>query len=142
VSEQQLSVTLFFTGDSMTPAEISTALACSPTCSGQKGDPITHTNQCTGRVISRPAFRGYWGLTEHFQELDQLENAVNTLLKKVTSDISAWEHLTAKFEGYLVCDGVLSEEDEFHATVGPSLLRDLANRRLKLTFNAAPASRT
>jgi hypothetical protein len=134
--KQHPYVSLFFTGDSLVPAEISSALGCKPTTSGRKGDPINHTSQRTGQVISRPAFRGYWGIDKHFEELGQMENAVKILLKKATSDIAVWNSLSTKFECSLICNNVLSEENELHLTVGPLLLHELVTRGLKLTINA------
>jgi hypothetical protein len=79
-------------GEDLDPSEISTLLGCAPTMSQRKGDVFTSK---TGS--SRTARCGAWHLDALDREPEDLDGQIAEVLGKLTSDLTVWASIVARY---------------------------------------------
>ena len=110
------------------PAEITSLLGCQPTDAARTGDIVTSRS---GR--SRTVPQGNWRLCTETSEIS-IEEQLIGLLARVTSDLSVWHALTARFDVDVFC-GVFPAAEQHGFDLSPRLHRLLADRNLSIAFD-------
>lgn len=99
-------------------------LGSKPTLSRRKGEAITGQD---GRI----AETGSWLLSSERQSKSPLELQVAALFGRLTSDLSVWKQLTARYYADLFC-GLWSEAFNRGLELSPEILRMVSDRGLRL----------
>jgi Domain of unknown function (DUF4279) len=114
-------------GEDLEPSEISSRLGCAPTMSQRKGDVFT--NKTTGS--SRTARYGAWHLDALDREPEDLDGQIAELLGKLTSDLSVWASIAARYEVDLFCGFFMQRTDE-GVEISVESLKALSERGIEL----------
>jgi len=119
-------VGLRFRGDDLDPDEISQLLGCQPTRGQRKGE---------GRVLASGktviAKTGGWQLDATIAKPGDLDAQVTELLSQLTTDLSVWSQLTARYAVDLFC-GFFMEGGDEGLVVDASTLAELGARGIEL----------
>jgi len=91
------SVSLRFFGDALDPDDVTQALGITPTGSYKKGDIFR------GKRSDIIRQTGSWRYSVKKCAGVQLEDQINTLLDKCSSDLEVWQRLTKTFKADLFC---------------------------------------
>ena len=118
--------TLRIAGDDLVISEVSALLGAEPSIAREKGKEWR-----TPSGKSTIARTGQWHLHAGDTEPENLDAQVEELLGKLTSDLSVWESLSAKFEVDLFCGWFMQEWNE-GVNVSPSTLKALGERGILL----------
>jgi hypothetical protein len=121
-------VSLRIVGHEVDPAEISTLLGCEPTEAARTGDLLTRQNGRTRKVSE-----GFWCLSTHRQTTD-LADQIESLLAKLSGDVTVWRSLTDRFDVDLFC-GLFMEATNRGVEIPARLLRALGERNLRIGFD-------
>jgi hypothetical protein len=124
---QKSVATLRISGDDLVPTEISSLLGCAPTASAKKGDVIV--GKKTGR--ERVARTGVWSLHTADQEPENLDEQIEDLLSRLTTDLAIWRNLVETYRVDLFCGLFMSSGNE-GIQISPGSLIALGQRGIKL----------
>ncbi len=126
-------VTLRVFGKDVDPNEITRLFGCEPSSSARTG-AVLNVNGHT-RIVRE----GYWRLESERASTD-IEEQIPLLLGRVTDDLGIWRSLTLRHRVDLFC-GLFLDADNRGFDLSPSVLRQLADRELKVGFDIyAPES--
>ena len=115
----EISITLRIFGDTLDPDEITELLGCTPTTTKQH-------RQTTNREC--------WLLKGTSSPETNSEQQITSLLNMLTNDLKIWQNLTMRFDVDLFC-GLFMETFNRGFELSPSIMRQLAERGIKLTFD-------
>ena len=118
-------VTLRIKGETLDPEEITRLLGADPTRSRKKGDIRPHPRW---HIEERA---GSWQLESSLEPGIALEQHINTLLDKVTSDLSVWTELAVRFGMDLYC-GLFLDSWNRGLELSPETLQRITERHLTL----------
>lgn len=123
-------VTLHISADKLDPDEVTILLGQVPTSARRTGDLIFNSK---GKQLGI-CRRGTWSL-QHKPELDsipeELETAILLLLSQLTSDLSVWSSLGAKYKIALFC-GLFLDAPNRGLELSADLLKCLGDRGIQL----------
>lgn len=122
------SVSLRIVGDEVDPAEISTLLGCESTEAARTGDVLTLAN---GRT--RAVRKGFWTLSSG-RQATHVADQIESLLAKLTSDVTVWQSLADRFDVDLFC-GLFMEASNRGIELPAHLLSALGERHLRVGFD-------
>lgn len=122
------SVSLRIVGHDVEPTQISTLLGCESTEAARTGDVLTRPD---GRT--RSVSKGFWCLRSDRQATD-LADQIESLLAKLTSDLTVWRSLTDRFDVDLFC-GLFLETTNRGIELPAHLLSALGERHLRIGFD-------
>ena len=92
-------------GQDLNPSEVSELLGCEPTSHSKKGEPV----KLKHRTVERLATSGRWSLDVEDKNLD-IDQQINFLLSKLTSDLDVWKLLTQKYRVDIFCGYFMTDE--------------------------------
>jgi hypothetical protein len=127
IGKTRASLRIF--GADLLPEEITSLLGCPPSKSAKAGD-IDPRHKSETRIVKE----GFWLLASDEDDNPLLEKKVETLLGKLTGDLSVWKQLTSKYKVDIFCGLFLNEFNEGFG-VSPALLKKLGERNLEIGFD-------
>ncbi|MBL8269411.1 MAG: DUF4279 domain-containing protein [Steroidobacter sp.] len=119
--------TLRISGEDLDPEEVSTLLGHPAERSQKKGEEII--GRSTGEV--RIARFGIWVLKAPEAQPGDIDGQLNSILEKLTDDLSVWKQLSARFEMDLFC-GLFMEGGMEGLCISPESLLRLGERGIEL----------
>lgn len=122
--------TLRIMGDELVPEEISRLLGAVPTSAYAKEHQLPA--RPSGCLVARKS--GIWRLRTKETEPEDLDGQVSVLLGQVTSDLSVWGDITARFRVDLFCGFFMGSENE-GVEISPQTLLALGQRGIKLSLD-------
>ncbi len=117
---------LRFRGDDLDPDEVTELLGCAPSRARRKGD--------VGRGPATVARTGSWQLRVAERPGGDLDGQVAGLLGRVTSDLSIWRTLNARYRCDVFC-GLFMRSGNDMAYLSAATSRMLGERGLELAFD-------
>jgi hypothetical protein len=125
---QNSTVSLRVFGDDLDPAEVTRLLGSPPTVARRKGEIIAHSRD---RLAART---GSWSLKSQLGPKSPLDQKIETLLDRVTSEATVWRNLTARYSVDLFCGVFLDAMNRSFELPAPLVAR-LAERGLSIVFD-------
>jgi hypothetical protein len=122
--------TLRIMGDELLPEEISRLLGAVPTSAYAKGHQFR--SEASERVVTRKS--GIWRLMAKENQPEDLDGQVAELLGQVTSNLSVWGNLTARFRVDLFCGWFMGSANE-GVQISSETLLALGQRGIMLSFD-------
>jgi hypothetical protein len=123
-------VTLRISGDTLVPAEITQLLGAPPTEAETKGQEII--GHSTGhRCIAKS---GMWRLCAADREPEDMDSQIQELLSLLTSDLSVWQKIAARYDIDLFC-GLFMGDTNDGLILSPDSLLALGERRIELQLD-------
>lgn len=119
---------LGFFGEALDPAELTQLLGAEPTHAYRMGDDA----RAPGRV-------GSWRLNAQEREPGDLDAQIRELLGGLTTDLSIWRDLSARFRSRVFC-GLFMRDSNEGLEIGPATLAELGSRGLQLSLDIYDAS--
>jgi len=113
-------------GDSLEPDEVSALLGHPPTRAPRKGDKAPG-----GRSIEPT---GAWILDSRISEKAEVEDHIESILERLTSDQDEWASLTDRFSAVVLCSLFLDQYNEGFE-LSPRVGKALASRGLVIAFD-------
>ncbi|MDD5262333.1 MAG: DUF4279 domain-containing protein [Methylacidiphilales bacterium] len=120
-------VTLRIAGDLLVPDEITRLLGVSPTNSQTKGQELIGLK--TGKV--RIAKSGMWRLCASDREPEDMDDQINEILSRMTTDLAVWRNITERFEVDLFCGLFMGSGNE-GLTISSQSLAALGMRGIEI----------
>ena len=114
-------------GDELDPEEITRALGCMPTASQRKGE-VRIGKYTQASVIARI---GQWRLDATPTEPADLTAQVGELVGKLTSDLTVWKTISAKYRIDLYCGWFMKGGNE-GVKMPPETIKSLSSRFIAL----------
>ncbi len=125
----ETAVSLRFFGDDLDPDEVTPLLGAPPTVGVRKrGVWLTELGW------EKVARTGSWRLEVARRSPGDLDGQIAELLAPLTSDMSVWKELVARFKADIFCALFLQEENE-GVTLTPTTLVAVGSRGLLLDFD-------
>ena len=121
------AVCLRISGDDLLPEEISELLGYEPTVGYRKGD-IRYIGPSKREKKERS---GSWRLDVDRVRPGNLNDQINEIFSKLTSDISAWERISKRYSVYLFC-GLFMKEGNEGIEISASTLKLLGDRGVEM----------
>lgn len=125
----RIVVSVRVTSDHLDPQEVTRALGVAPTFASRKGE----LSKIAGRDVLQGTgtwFFEFAGAPEEWT----LDDAIETLLRRLPADLTVWEQLSAKYRLDVFC-GVYLTGVNRGMTLSQTLLRQLADRHLELDLD-------
>ncbi|MEF9963573.1 MAG: DUF4279 domain-containing protein [Comamonas sp.] len=122
--------TLRIMGDELLPEEISRLLGAVPTSAYAKGHQFR--SEASERIVTRKS--GIWRLMAKQTQPEDLDGQVAELLGQVTSNLSVWGNLTARFRVDLFCGWFMGSANE-GVQISSETLFALGQRGIMLSFD-------
>lgn len=122
--------TLRIMGDELFPEEISRLLGAVPTSAYAKGHQFR--SEASERIVTRKS--GIWRLMAKQTQPEDLDGQVAELLGQVTSNLSVWGNLTARFRVDLFCGWFMGSANE-GVQISSETLLALGQRGIMLSFD-------
>lgn len=122
--------TLRIMGDELVPEEISRLLGAEPTSGHEKGHQAP--SGPSGRTVTRRS--GLWSLSAEETKPENLDCQVSELLGLVTSDLSVWSSIAARFRVDLFCGWFMGSENE-GVEISPETMIALGQRGIQLSID-------
>lgn len=122
--------TLRIMGDELVPEEISRLLGAVPTSGHAKGHRLPPGP--SGRIVRRNS--GVWRLSAKETKPENLDWQVSELLGQVTSDLSVWSSIRARFRVDLFCGWFMGSGNEGVA-ISPETMVALGQRGIQLSVD-------
>ena len=119
------SVSLRVFGDDLEPDQISLLMGCQPTQSCRKGDTCGHGK------FQRIEKTGKWLLHADEAKAATLDAQINSLLDRLTGDLTAWRELNSHYRVDLFC-GLFLENLNRGTTLTGQTLQRMAERGIPL----------
>jgi len=126
----ETSISLRYFGDDLIPDALTSALGKPPTTATTKGEVIT--GKTTGRV--RVAKSGSWLYKVERREPGDLDGQIHELFGALTTDLSVWRALAAKYKPDLFVGLFLKESNE-GIEISAECLDILASRGVFLSLD-------
>jgi hypothetical protein len=123
------AASLRIAGKELVPDEITALLGSNPTHAQTKGQEILARS---GRTRT-PLF-GQWRLNANVTEPENLDSQVAELLGKLTTDLTIWRDLAARFDIDLFCGWFMSGGNE-GVTIEPKTQLALGERGITLSLD-------
>ena len=101
------TITLRIFGVDLDPEELSQLLGCAPSAAAKTGD--VNPRPLGGSRIVR---EGYWRLEYSESDAADLEEKVEGLLGKLTSDVAVWRRITGQYKVDIFCGLFLDSWNE------------------------------
>ncbi|RYH57428.1 MAG: DUF4279 domain-containing protein [Alcaligenaceae bacterium] len=122
--------TLRIMGDELLPEEVSRLLGAEPTSGHAKGQHLS--TGPSGRTLTRNS--GMWRLCATETKPENLDHQVSELLGQVTSDLSVWSGIAARFRVDLFCGWFMDSGNEGVA-ISPATMVALGQRGIQLSVD-------
>lgn len=122
--------TLRIMGDELVPEEISRLLGAEPTLGHEKGHQAP--SGPSGRIVPRNS--GTWHLRAKETKPENLDSQVSELLGLVTSDLSVWSSIAARFRVDLFCGWFMGSGNEGVAISAETMVA-LGQRGIQLSID-------
>ncbi len=122
--------TLRIMGDELVPEEMSRLLGAEPTSSHERGHQ--GVSGPSGRIVARNS--GMWHLRAKETKPENLDWQVSELLGLVTSDLSVWSSIAARFRVDLFCGWFMGSGNEGVA-ISPETMVALGQRGIQLSID-------
>jgi hypothetical protein len=123
----QAKVTLRIFGEQLDPDEITRLLGCAASSSARIGES---TNQ---GGVSRIAREGFWRLSNGKSDVS-VEDQIAILLARLTTDLTVWQGIAARFKIDLFC-GLFLDASNRGFALRPELMRQLVGRGITIGFD-------
>lgn len=120
---------LGFYGDDLDPVEITAGLGVQPTVGMRKG-----VSWATPSGRQKIALTGFWRLNTGDCEPADLNGQINELLNGLSSDLTVWRSLSARFGGRIFC-GIFLDSSNEGFDLKPETLSRLSERGLLIDFD-------
>jgi hypothetical protein len=117
-------------GDELVPEEISRLLGVEPTSSHERGHQAP--SGPSGRIVTRNS--GMWRLHAKETKPENLDWQVSELLGLVTTDLSVWSSIAARFRVDLFCGWFMGSGNEGVA-ISPETMVALGQRGIQLSID-------
>lgn len=118
-------------GDDLDPEEVTRLLGAAPTMAHRKNEIIPTKY---GATKTRIAQFGLWSRQASDQSPEDLDRQIDELLGGLTTDLSIWGDLTAKFRTDVFC-GLFMRESNEGFTLKPHTLIALGSRGIQIDFD-------
>lgn len=125
---QRTIVTLRFSGDDLSPQELTDRLGGTPTLARTKGEEI-HAKSGV-----RLAKMGQWHFSMESEAPDDFETLVRSLFAALSSDLSIWRDYSGRYAGNLFVGLFMGCSNE-GVEIDPECLEAIAQRGLALGFD-------
>lgn len=122
--------TLRIMGDELVPEEISRLLGAEPTSGHEKGHQAP--SGPSGRTVTRSS--SMWRLSAEETKPENLDCQVSELLGLVTSDLSVWSSIAARFRVDLFCGWLMGSGNE-GVEISPETMVALGQRGIQLSID-------
>ena len=119
-----------FYGPDLDPEMLSQLLGASPTRSGRKGEPQSGSDGDDSRTNRT----GFWLIDYGEPDETDLEEKVESLLRKLTDNLEIWQEITAAYQVDVFCGLFLDGWNEGFE-LSPELMKKLADRGLPIGFD-------
>lgn len=119
---------LRITDEDLVPSDVSALLGCDPTRSWSKGDTLT------SHGVTRTARFGMWSLHADETEPADLDAQVTAILRRLTTDESAWAELHVRYDVDLFC-GWFMEYGNEGVSIEPATMAALGTRGIRLDID-------
>lgn len=126
----RLTATLRIFGDDLDPDEITRLLCKAPSRMQRRGQPMGLRSGAPGRI----APSGSWSLKADDNSAGNIDLQVTQILDRTNPDLAVWRHIASTYRMDLFC-GLFLESYNEGLTLGPSTLRDLGEREIKIDFD-------
>lgn len=125
----RITVSVRAGGDDLDPEAVTRALGVAPTFAARKGE---RRRSGGGEVVQRTGvwYVAFGGAPQEWT----LGEAIDALLDRLPDDLAVWDALAARYRLDLFC-GLHLEDWNRGITLGPALLRRLADRHLEISFD-------
>jgi len=117
-------------GDDLNPSEISELLGCEPTRKMIKGQPFSWNKQGKPRL----AKSGMWRIEAAEKIPGNLDEQVNELLGKLTSNLDVWRSLSMKYKIDIFC-GLFMESSMEGISLSSDSMLALGQRGIEIDFD-------
>jgi hypothetical protein len=117
-------------GDDLVTEEISRLLGAVPTSAHAKGHQFQ--SGPSGRILTRKS--GMWRLSAKQTEPEDFDGQVAELLEQVTSDLSVWRDIAARFRIDVFCGWFMGSGNE-GLSISPGTMLALGQRGIQLEID-------
>lgn len=124
----EVTASITFTGDTLNPEEITALLQCTSTKSYKIGYPMYPGKQ------SPIATTNFWALESELPQHVELEEHIDNLFSKTTTDLDIWKRITTEYKTNVFC-GVFMQVLNSGFEISPEILKKLGERNLKISFD-------
>ena len=128
ISRSTISIRLF--GSELNPEKITRLLGCEPSSAAKTGEKIIKRNG-KERIVKK----GFWRLT--YGESDEviLEEKIELLFGKLTTNLDSWSEVTRNLDTADIFCGLFIDNWNEGFTLSQSILKKISDRNLEIGFD-------
>ena len=128
ISHSTISIRLF--GSELNPEKITQLLGCEPSSAAKTGEKIIERNG-QERIVKK----GFWHLT--YGESDEviLEEKIELLFGKLTTNLDSWKEVTRNLDTADIFCGLFIDNWSEGFTLSQSILKKISDRNLEIGFD-------
>ena len=128
ISRSTVSIRLF--GSELNPDKITQLLGCEPSSAAKTGEKIIERNG-QERIVKK----GFWHLT--YGESDEviLEEKIELLFGKLTTNLDSWREVTRNLDTADIFCGLFIDNWSEGFTLSQSILKKISDRNLEIGFD-------
>ena len=128
ISRSTISIRLF--GSELNPERITQLLGCEPSSAAKTGEKIIERNG-QERIVKK----GFWHLT--YGESDEviLEEKIELLFGKLTTNLDSWREVTRNLDTADIFCGLFIDNWSEGFTLSQSILKKISDRNLEIGFD-------
>ena len=128
ISRSTVSIRLF--GSELNPERITQLLGCEPSSAAKTGEKIIERNG-QERIVKK----GFWHLT--YGESDEviLEEKIELLFGKLTTNLDSWREVTRNLDTADIFCGLFIDNWSEGFTLSQSILKKISDRNLEIGFD-------
>lgn len=132
------TVSLRLWGIHLDPELVTQSLGCAPSSAAKAGETFSFKPNGKQRI----AKRGFWSLKYGDSDAVDLEEKIELLLGKLTDDLNAWQEATKNAKTADLFCGLFIDNWNEGFEFSPSLLKKIAERNLKISFDVYSPTNT